>query len=182
MRSLSITSTLFVCLLLLLSSCDSVRPDDLVAGEEELITRVILTFTSETHTVTAEAHDHSGDGTEFEIDPIVLQRGKVYSGSIELLDDPNQVDITEEVAEEGDEHQFFYTFGGGVADQITLTVTDRDSNQLPIGLTFELDVHSGATATGTLNVVLSHFDEEPKNGVDRSDETDMNVTFPVTLN
>ncbi|HAY36043.1 MAG: hypothetical protein P8H65_11040 [Rhodothermales bacterium] len=175
--------TLLVLLFLsfTLNACDSAEPDHDHAGEEELITRVVVTLTSGTETVTANANDPDGDGTGFEIDPIVLSSGTTYSGSITLWDDVNLENITEEIEEEDDEHQFFYTVGGGVSDRVDVSITDRDSNNLPVGLTFDLVVSDGGPASGTLNVVLSHFDDQPKNGSDRSDETDVNVTFTISL-
>jgi hypothetical protein len=142
---------------------------------------VVVTLTSGTDTITATANDPDGDGTGFEIDPIVLSSGTTYSGSIALWDDVNLENITEEIEEEDDEHQFFYTVGGGVSDRVDVSITDRDSNNLPVGLTFDLVVSDGGPASGTLNVVLSHFDDQPKNGSDRSDETDVNVTFTISL-
>jgi len=147
--------TLLVLLFLsfTLNACDSAEPDHDHAGEEELITRVVVTLTSGTETVTANANDPDGDGTGFEIDPIVLSSGTTYSGTV----------------------------GGGVSDRVDVSITDRDSNNLPVGLTFDLVVSDGGPASGTLNVVLSHFDDQPKNGSDRSDETDVNVTFTISL-
>ena len=34
---------------------------------------------------------------------------------------------------------------------------------------------------GQLRVILSHFDEAPKDGVNQSDETDIDVTFEVLV-
>jgi len=81
------------------------------------------------------------------------------------------------------EHQFFYTVGGDVAVQeaVTITITDQDENSLPVGLMFTVAVADVGLGTGTLNVVLSHYDDAPKNGTDRSDETDIDVTFPLTV-
>lgn len=166
---------------ILVAACDSSEPDDDGPGEEELITRVVLTLIGGGETVTAVANDPDGDGTNFEIDTIELAAGVTYNGSIELFDDPNGENITEEVEDEADAHQLFYTPGGGVAGRLSVTVTDEDPNGLPVGLEFDLSDSGAGAATGTLRVVLSHYDEEPKNGVDRSDETDVDLTFPVTI-
>ena len=168
-------------LALTFTACDSTEPEDDGAGEEELITRVVLTLTGGGETIVAEASDPDGDGTNFQIDDITLTAGTTYTGSIELFDDINDEDITEEVEEEAGEHQFFYTPQGGIATRVTVNVTDTDGNGLPVGLDFTVVVSSGGAASGSLNVVLSHFDEEPKTGTDRSDETDVDVTFPVTI-
>ena len=163
------------------AACDSTEPDDEGPGEEELITRVVLTLTGDGQTVTATANDPDGDGTNFQIDTITLTAGTTYTGSIELADDINGEDITEEVDEEGDEHQFFYTVGGGAAGRVTVTITDQDDDGLPVGLSFTVAVSAGDAASGTLRVILSHYDDDPKDGMTMSDETDVDVTFPVEI-
>ncbi|MEZ4696908.1 MAG: hypothetical protein R2832_10875 [Rhodothermales bacterium] len=62
-----------------------------------------------------------------------------------------------------------------------MAITDTDENSLPVGLEFTVTVSSGAAATGTLNVVLSHYDDVVKNGTTRSDESDIDIDFPVTI-
>ena len=164
------------------SACDSVEPPaDNGPGEEELITRVVLTLTGGGETILATFSDPDGDGTNAEVDQITLAEGTTYTGTIALFDDANDENITEEIAEEDDEHQFFYTVVGAAADRVTITVTDRDANGLPVGLTFTVVVSEGGSDAGVLNVVLSHFDEEPKTGTSRSSETDVDVTFPLVI-
>ena len=163
------------------AACDSTEPEDEGPGEEELITRVVLTLTGGGQTVTATANDPDGDGTNFQIDTITLTAGTTYTGTVELADDINGEDITEEVEEEDDEHQFFYTVGGGANGRVTVNITDQDANGLPVGLNFTVAVSAGGAATGTLRVILSHYDEGPKDGVNMSDETDVDVTFPVNI-
>ena len=171
------------------AACDSNEPDDEGPGEEELITRVVLTLTGGGQTVTATANDPDGDGTNFQIDTINLAAGTTYTGSVELSDDINGEDITEEIEEEAEEHQFFYTVGGGVAGRVTVTITDSETDygsnevgdDLPVGLAFEIAVTDGGAASGTLQVILSHYDEGPKDGINMSDETDIDVTFPVSI-
>ena len=65
--------------------------------------------------------------------------------------------------------------------RVTVTITDQDDNGLPVGLNFTVEVSAGAAASGTLRVVLSHFDDDPKDGMTMSDETDVDVTFPVNI-
>ncbi|HUF10994.1 MAG TPA: hypothetical protein VMO47_16860 [Rhodothermales bacterium] len=170
-----------VTLAVFIGACDSTEPDDDGAGEQEFITRVVLTLVGGGDNVTAEASDPDGDGAGFEIDTLRLTAGVTYVGSVELADDINGEDVTEEVQAEDDAHQFFYTVGGGAAGRVTVTITDEDENGLPVGLDFMVEVSPGGPADGTLRVILSHFDDEPKNGVDQSDETDVDVTFPVRI-
>lgn len=168
---------------IIFTGCDSDEPDPIGAGEEELITKVTLTLTPEGGgtPVIAVAEDPDGDGTDFTIDDLMLVANTTYTGTIEVRDDVNGEDITEEVQEEADEHQFWYTVAGDAASRITVTITDTDSNNLPLGLAFTVTVSDGPSAVGTLNVVLSHYDEGPKDGTTRSDESDVDITFDVQV-
>ncbi|HEX9654802.1 MAG TPA: type 1 periplasmic binding fold superfamily protein, partial [bacterium] len=154
--------------------------------EEELITTVILTLTETgtTNQVTAQFEDLDGDGGNAPvIGTLTLGAGKTYTGTIQLLNEsvnPAE-DITEEVEAESDAHQFFFTAEGGIAGRVVVTITDLDANNLPIGLEYTVTVSAGAAASGTLNVVLGHFDEVAKDGVTRSPETDVDIDFPVNI-
>ncbi len=172
-----ILATLFI------GACDSEAPDPGGAGEEELITTVTLTLTPESgdDVVTATFNDPDGDGLNPSIGTLNLKANTVYSGIIALLDDANGEDITAEVEEEADDHQLWYTPGGTAADRITVTITDQDSNNLPVGLTFTLAVSDGPEASASLNVVLSHYDAAPKDGVTRSSESDIDIIFPIAI-
>ena len=99
-----------------------------------------------------------------------------------MSDEINGEDITEEIEEEADEHQFWFTPAGGVSDRVTVSIDDLDSNGFPVGLEFTVTVTEGAAATGTMQVVLSHYDEGPKDGVSLSDESDFDIVFPVEIN
>lgn len=154
-------------------------------GEEELITQVTLTLTAEDDSQTSVTwEDADGPGGN---DPVVgtlqLQAGMTYSGTIELLNttETPAEDITQEVREEDDEHQFFYSVEGNVADRVTVEITDTDENGLPVGLQYTVTVSDGDAASGSLNVVLSHYDDAPKDGTTRSDETDIDIDIPVEV-
>lgn len=185
--SKSITYVLFLLLFAVtFTACDSTEPEDEGAGEEELITRVVLTLTDGGNTITATANDPDGDGVGIQTETLTLTSGTTYSGTIDLFndtaDEPDEMDIGAEVDEERDEHQFFFTYTGTQGgNRVTINVTDQDSNGLPVGLAFQVAVSGGGAAAGNLNVVLSHYDDQPKDGTTRSDETDVDVTFPVVI-
>ena len=161
--------------------CDSEEPDD-GPGEEELITRVTLTFTPATGaSITAVADDPDGDGIDIAIDTLFLRTGTTYNGRITFEDAINGEDITSEVREEDDEHQVFYEFGDGLETSVTIIPADEDGNGLPVGLEFVAQVTARTPSTGTLNVVLSHFDASPKDGVTRGNESDVDLVFPVSI-
>jgi hypothetical protein len=153
---------------------------------QELITKVTLTLTPAAGgaAATVTFSDPDGDGGNAPtIGTLTLNAGTNYTGTIELLDETKDPDenVTEEVEEESDVHQFFYTPEGGIVGRVTVTITDRDANNLPVGLEYTVTVTAGAAANGTLNVVLSHYDESPKDGVTPSDESDVDIDFPVNV-
>jgi len=159
-------------------------------NEQELITKVVLTLTeSGTGTkVSAIYNDADGPGGAApSIGALTLKAGSSYSGQIELFDESKSpaVNLTEEVAKEADAHQFFYTPQGELVGRLTITITDKDSKNLPLGLAFTVTVSAGPAVTGSaansLNVVLSHYDRVTKNGRDRSNETDIDINVPVSI-
>ena len=163
------------------TGCDSTEPGD-GPGEQEFITLVRLNMTDDSgNAVAATASDPDGDGVNIQITPLSLVAGRTYTGTITLRDDINGEDVTAEVAEEADEHQFFYTPEGGAVGRLTVTITDRDANNLPVGLEYRIVVSPGAAASGILNVVLSHYGDEAKDGTRRSTDTDVDLDFPVTI-
>jgi hypothetical protein len=183
-KSSSLLLLTFVGIVLLNWGCSEDNPAG--PGEEELITTVILTFTEAgTSTqVTVQWEDLDGDGGNPPvIGTLTLSAGKTYNGTIQLLNkeaNPPE-DVTAEVEDEAEAHQFFFTAEGGIAGRVVVTITDRDANNLPIGLQYTVAVTAGGAVAGTLNVVLSHYDQTPKNGTDRSNETDIDIDIPVNI-
>lgn len=184
-----------LALVLFVSACDSTEPDDDDgAGEQELITRVVLTMTplgsGEAVTLTVSDEDGDGEGLTFDPAELTLQAGTAYDGTIELFDDGNGEDITEEVQEEADEHLFRYTPGGDLEDRLTVTLTDTEADYagdgrvgVPVGLAFQVAVSDGEAATGTLNATLFHFDEGAvkEDGDSVSPERDIDIDVPVAV-
>lgn len=153
---------------------------------QELITKVTLTLTPAGGgtAVTVTFNDPDGDGGNAPtIGTLTLKAGTTYNGTIELLDETKSPadTVTAEVEEESDVHQFFYTPEGGIVGRVTVVITDKDANNLPVGLKYTATVTAGAAANGTLNVVLSHYDASPKNGTTPSDESDIDIDFPVNI-
>ncbi len=174
---------LFLLLAFVAVGCDSDSPDPEDPGEEELITTVTMTLSPQGggSDVVAVWRDPDGDGSNVSIDDIDLVAGTTYTGSVTLRDDANGEDITAEVQEEDGEHQFWYTPGGAGSDRLAVTITDTYDNGLPVGLSFTVAVSAGDAATASMNVVLSHYDDAPKDGVTQSDESDVDITFTVNI-
>lgn len=160
-------------------------------GEEELITTLKITLTPSGggDSVEASFRDLDGEGgNPPEIDDITVTKGTTYNGMVEVLNETETPaeDITEEVKEEAEAHQFFFKPSGGIAGAVVM-YRDKESDygtntgaDHPVGVLFSIEIPAAAT-NGKLQVILSHFDEGPKDGVTLSDETDIDVTFDVIV-
>ena len=93
-------------------------------NEEEVITTLTVTLESGSDTVVMQYQDLDGDGPDAATVTVSgsLNANTVYDGSIVLLNETESPaeNITEEVEEEDDEHQFFYTVGSGVLSSSSL--------------------------------------------------------------
>lgn len=167
----------------LIAGCseDSNGPDD--HGEQEVINRIefeTLEVNSTTRTTFVwEDADGPGGNNPNRIDTIKLDSAVSYTGTIRMYNTTVNpvIDVTQEIKERLDEHQFFFTVTGGV---LTISPGDIDSRGLPVGLTNVIaPARKGA---GELTIELSHYDDPAdKDGSTRSDETDVSVTFPVLV-
>jgi|JI7StandDraft_1071085.scaffolds.fasta_scaffold51652_2 hypothetical protein len=153
---------------------------------QELITTVKLTLTDASdsnNTFTVQWKDADGPGALAPvIDTLLLDTSKTYNAVVSVLDETKSPvdDITKEIKEEAEAHQFFYTLSSNLTGRVSITRTDKDLNNLPVGLELQLSTTAGTSAQGTLNVVLSHYDGVPKTA-SPSAESDIDITFPVRL-
>lgn len=153
-------------------------------AEEVLPNEVTLTLTSPQGNTTAVWRSATDvKGTASRIDTLVLATGRTYTGKITAVNNTKTptVDLTAEYKKEADKHQFFYTLLGDIHHTMSITVTDKDGQNLPLGLEFTIVTAPNNKANGTLNVVLGHFDDVKKMGTNRSPESDMDITFPVVI-
>jgi len=113
-----------------------------------------------------------------------LAANQTYLGTLKLLNEsitPLEI-ITVEVEEEDEDHQFF--FQSTISD-ITSNYNDQDANGNPLGINSTLI--TGATASGTLTIILRHKPDKFASGVSGGDitnaggETDIEVTFPINI-
>jgi len=166
-------------------------------AEEETITEVVLTFTpvgGDAITFTWLDADGEGVGNP-EIDDIVLAANTEYEMSISLantLEDPEE-DITAEIMDEDDEHQFFFSFtadifsdpaGDGNVDNRddAINYNDEDDNMLPVGLSTQWTTGAATSAAGVFNVILKH---QPGLKTTTSDATtggtDIDIDFNIEI-
>jgi hypothetical protein len=174
-----IFSTLF-----LFSSCEKDDPE--IANEEELITTLTYTLTAtDKPTVVLSFKDLDGDGGNR---PIItggtLAANTVYEGKIELLNEIEGENITNEVKAESAEHQFFFS-ATGVQISTFYADIDNSTENNPVGI--ETMVTTNQPSTGTLKITLRHEPNKNAEGVKTGDitnaggETDIEVEFDVTV-
>ncbi|MGY8976762.1 MAG: hypothetical protein ACKVLJ_01235 [Cytophagales bacterium] len=181
-----VLSSIFISLITIVS-CSDDPEDPIVENEEEVITTLTYTLTPSEggSAVVLTYQDLDGDGAgEPTITNGTLSASTVYSGVLTLLnetEDPAE-SITEEIDEEDDEHQFF--FSSTITDlQVAYADTDGDGN--PVGLATTLT--TSAAGLGTLTITLRHEPEKSASGVASGDitsaggETDISVTFTITV-
>jgi hypothetical protein len=195
--SLNFPKLLISCLFLIatllpLVSCDNDDPDPV--NEEELITTVKLTFQKldamsapTGNPITYSWQDIDGSGANAPvINSIMLNANSTYTVTIALLDESkNPVeDISEEVEEEGEAHQFFFQKSATL--NLNTTYGDLDSNSFPIGL--KNTITTTNASTGTLTVTLRHEPVKDAAGVkdgnmaNAGGDTDVEAVFPATIN
>lgn len=179
-KSLSIV--LFTVLLFTACSDDDNAP--VPVNEEEIITTLTVTLApnGSGDAITLQTRDLDGDGPNAPVVEVSgnLAAGATYSGSIILLNETETPaeNITEEVEEEDDEHQLFYTIGGGL--DVTTEYANFDGNGNPLGTEFTLT--AGAASSGTLTFTLRHEPTKPNTGLgDAGGETDIETTFSVSV-
>ena len=170
-----------------LTSCSN--DDQEIINEEEVITTLEVTLIPQGGgtTVTLVSRDLDGDGPNAPVVSVsgALQANKTYAGTAKVLNETETPaeNITLEVEEEGDEHQFFYTFSNSIA---TVAYTDQDKNGRPIGITF--NVTTTSAGIGNFTVTLRHEPNKTAAGVaagnitNAGGETDVEVDFSLTVN
>ena len=155
-------------------------------GESETISRVTLTLTPPAGAaLTTYIDDGDGSGPTApaaQVGVPALVKGVTYSGVVKFenrLSSPVE-DITEEVKSESNEHRVFYTVTG---NGVTVTTTDVDTQNRPLGVRFNTAVTGTASGNGTMRVVLCHYDGAAKvaTATTCTGETDIDVTFNYTI-
>ncbi len=168
---------------LLLVSCNNDDNDPAPVNEEEVITTLTVVLTPQSGTaVTLRSQDLDGDGPNA---PVVTVSGPLaenssYSGAITVLNETESPaeDITLEVEEEDDEHQFFYGITGLNA---TTEYGNFDDDQNPLGTEFTLMTTDASS--GSITFTLRHEPKKPNDGTlaDAGGETDIAVSFDLTI-
>ena len=179
------------------ASCESEDPEK--ENDGEVITDVTLKFQelNESNALVGDvlsfkASDPQGIevGKTPTIQPVSLTKGKKYLMTIEVTNEIEKEDITEEILEEAAEHQFFFL--GPVFDSNIFTIQYADAGGIALGLRNNVTVSSSTgTNNSTMRVVLRHALNKSFAGASNPNfanfaqaggESDLDITFPVILN
>ena len=164
--------------------------DTMVEVEEEVITDVEVTLvndiTDEEVVLVFEDADGIGVGENgMVVSGGTLDANSTYTGSFLITNALEDEDITEEIEEFQDEHQFFFISDDDLAS-VESEYNDMDSNGYPVGLDFTITTTDAAT--GILRIVLRHEPNKSAEGVSDGDITnedsgssDFDIDFPITV-
>lgn len=185
MKKSNIFTLLFLSITIFYS-CNDNDPDPIVPQEVITTLTVSLEQQGSVNIVTLKSQDLDGDGPNA---PVITVSGNLlanttYTGSVVVLNEtvtPAE-NVTEEVAELDEEHQFFFTPSNNI---VNVAYTDMDGNGDPVGIQFTLT--TGAAGTGNFTVTLIHEPVKSAVGVSSGDitnaggEVDVEATFPIVV-
>ncbi|MGC4058404.1 MAG: hypothetical protein QM743_09865 [Chitinophagaceae bacterium] len=156
--------------------------------EQELITTVKITLSDDAgfnQTFEYKVENGFSSGTSaIEIDTVKLNANKTYSAVLTVLNEKASPveDITAEIIEKSYEHLFVFASAPASGNgSVSVADGNKDSNGKPLNQTFQLT--TSTAGKGTFRVTLMHQPTD-KNGTTpetAGGETDLDATFPVSL-
>ncbi len=196
---------LFLNSLLFLSGCK--KDDPTKEDVPELITKATITFTPSSGSsgslvvVTATDPDFNG-AQDIKVDGTInLAKGAVYTLTILLVNElyettDEKYDISKEIEKQAGEHQFFFSWTGGLFsnplgdgnidnrnDPLNYGAS-LDKNGRPLGLTTTWKTSSNvSTGNNSFRVLLKHQPDLKSNTSTSDDgESDLDLTFTISVN
>lgn len=183
-NQIKLYSLLFALLAAISSTLNSCKPDEHNHEDEhDAITKIQILFTDSATGTAAGTYtwadpDGIGGNNPTQIDTVKLDASKVYTASLMLYalhDGTHEDNITADILAEKNDHLLVYK---NVSGNVTVLSTDKDDNNLPIGL--ETKWTTGGSSSGSVNIVLRH---QPgvKDGTETPGDTDVDIVFPVLI-
>ena len=201
----------FISTFILFSSCKDDEPPPM-ENEEEAISNVTLIFQPGSGgPVSAAYSDPDGEGTMPPVQTAIdLEMNTEYKLSIELenalANEEDERDVTREIREEADEHQFFFAWTEGIfsdppgtgnvlpdtdgsdskpigTGMINYDQSKNDPNGNPLGLEgTSFTTGDGAPGTGSFRVVLKHQpDIKTSTTTSKDGETDIDIVWTINV-
>jgi hypothetical protein len=171
---------LLLLAMIFFQGCDSDDPTPV--NEEELITTVEIILAPEGGGDPVSLKFFDADGEQGSIAPLVtvsgpLKASTTYSAAIVLKNEAvNPVaDITDEVAEEADQHLFCFDASGGISIQYD----DEDVNGLRLGILTTWT--TGVATEADVTISLRHQPGTKTGECPGAGETDVEVAFSITV-
>lgn len=135
-------------------------------------------------TVTFRDLDGSG-GTPATADTLTLRPGVTYFATVTLSNERSSpaTAVTPEIQREAKAHRVWYTVSGGIASKMSIAYFDSDGAN-PLGLAVYISVSTTNVSTGSLRVVLRHYDPESLKLSDLNGilgAVDIDATFPIVI-
>jgi hypothetical protein len=179
---------IFGMLLFLVFTISSCKDDDRIVEEPptdldfELITTVEAHFknmaTNEVQTFIFDDPDGIGGNPPIQLDTVFLKTNSEYELTFTFLDKSNPddiIDVTPDIIATADQHLMCFESD---VESISITILDRDKNDLPLGLKSKLETK--AVSTGYLTTTLRH-QTRGKNGDCNIGDTDVEVQYPLVI-
>ena len=181
MKNQLFSTFLFFAFLAFISfSCEKDTTGD-PDNEQELITAVSITFTPASGAARSfKWTDKDGaGGLAPVIESITLAANTSYTISTSFLDESKSpvVNITAEIQDESNDHLVCYVPSGSAP---AVQITDTDKKKNPLGLAGT--AKTTAAGNGSLKISLKHQPDKKSTTPCSTGETDVEVTFPVTIN
>ncbi len=179
------------------TACES--DDPVPENDGEVITDVVLNFqeldgsgnpVGAVFSFTASDPQGIEVGATPTIETVELTRGKTYQLNIEVRNAIENEDITEEILEEGDEHQFYFLGTAFVGSPVLTYQYDDLSGQL-IGVQgIVMVLQNPGVNNESMQIILRHDLDKNYPGADNPNfqeyamaggESDLDITFPVVI-
>jgi hypothetical protein len=180
------------------TSCESDDPE--IENDGELITDVTLNFqeldaggnpVGAVIEFTASDSEGIEVGATPTIETVTLTRGKTYQMTIDVFNSIENEDITEEIAEESDEHQFYF-LGSAFTGSPIMSYSYDDDGGIALGLKGVVTVQANpGFNNANMRVILRHDLDKNYPGANNPSfqdfamaggESDLDITFPVVIN
>lgn len=185
LRLHKLVPALFIPVISLLAGCSD---DPTPTNEEEVITTFIVALTPAVNPTPMIGDTVRLTWDDANLDGIVdasevntsgpLKANETYKASIQILSKGilTEVDITEEIKEEAEDHIFCFSKSDV---NITITNPDKDKHGLPVGLTSTWTTTSASI--GTVTITLRHQPGVKTGDCPGAGETDADITFQVEV-